>query len=194
MADENEPVEDEGRSAGSPGDDDAGVDNEGRSAGSPGGDRQGAPVTASLGDTVLHPDRVAYLEVASALHGEGFDLLVDLTAVDYLTFDADRGLPAGVEPERFEVVAQVLSTATRERVRLRVQVPADEPVVPTLFDLWPGCEALEREVFDMFGIEFADHPDLSRILMPEEWIGHPLRKDEAVGEIPVQFKAASNIR
>ena len=92
------------------------------------------------------------------------------------------------------MVAQVLSTATRERVRLRVQVPADEPVVPTLFDLWPGCEALEREVFDMFGIEFADHPDLSRILMPEEWIGHPLRKDEAVGEIPVQFKAASNIR
>jgi NADH-quinone oxidoreductase subunit C len=77
---------------------------------------------------------------------------------------------------------------------VRVQVPGDAPVVPTLFDLWPGAEALEREVFDMFGIEFADHPDMSRILMPEEWIGHPLRKDYAIGAIPVQFKAASNIR
>ena len=163
-------------------------------AGSPDGEAYGAPSTESLGDTVLHPDRERYLEVAGALRDDGFDLLVDVTAVDYLTFGAHRGLPAGVEPERYEVVVQVLSTATSERVRIRVQVPADEPVVPTLFDLWPGCEALEREVYDMFGIEFADHPDLSRILMPEEWIGHPLRKDEAVGAIPVQFKAASNVR
>jgi NADH-quinone oxidoreductase subunit C len=79
-------------------------------------------------------------------------------------------------------------------VRLRVQVPADDPRVPSLFDLHPGSEYLEREVYDMFGIEFEDHPDPSRILMPEDWIGHPLRKDYAVGRIPVQFKGAPSTR
>ena len=77
---------------------------------------------------------------------------------------------------------------------MRVQVSAEEPTVPSLFDLWPGAEAMEREVFDMFGITFTDHPDHSRILMPEDWNGHPLRKDYAIGSIPVQFKAASNVR
>ena len=68
--------------------------------------------------------------------------------------------------------------------------PADDPTVPTLFDVHPGTEAMEREVFDMFGIVFTDHPDLTRILMPEDWEGHPLRKDYEVGAIPVQFKDA----
>jgi NADH-quinone oxidoreductase subunit C len=58
-----------------------------------------------------------------------------------------------------------------------------------LFDLYPGSEAMEREVYDLFGIDFTGHPDMSRILMPEDWIGHPLRKDYAIGEIPVQFSA-----
>jgi NADH-quinone oxidoreductase subunit C len=156
--------------------------------------RHGAIVSDSLGDTVLHATVEEYLEAATGLHDEGFDQLTDLTAVDYLTYAGTRSLPEGVAAERFEVVAAVLSYSTRERVRIRVQVPVDQPVVPTLFDLWPGSEALEREVFDLFGIEFADHPDMSRILMPEDWIGHPLRKDYAVGSIPVQFKAASNIR
>ena len=73
---------------------------------------------------------------------------------------------------------------------MRVQVPADDPTLPTLFDIHPGTEAMEREVFDMFGIVFTDHPDLTRILMPEDWEGHPLRKDYEVGSIPVQFKEA----
>ena len=76
-----------------------------------------------------------------------------------------------------------------ERVRVRVQVPQGDPVVPSLFGLYAGTEAPEREVFDMFGIVFEGHPDLTRILMPEDWEGHPLRKDFAVGRIPVQFKA-----
>ena len=77
---------------------------------------------------------------------------------------------------------------------MRGQVSESEPTVPSLFDVWPGAEAMEREVFDMFGITFSDHPDHSRILMPEDWDGHPLRKDYAIGDIPVQFKAASNVR
>jgi len=73
-------------------------------------------------------------------------------------------------------------------------VPEDEPVVPSLFDLYPGSEAMEREAFDMFGIVFANHPDMTRILMPEDWEGHPLRKDYAVGRVPVQFKEAPGPR
>ncbi len=132
-----------------------------------------------------------YLQVATAARGDGFDQLVDLTAVDYLSYPGARPRPADVICERFEVVVQLINFTSRERLGLRVQVPADEPIAPSLFDLWPGCENLEREVFDMFGIEFSDHPDMSRILMPEDWIGHPLRKDFAVGDVPVQFSEAS---
>ena len=99
-------------------------------------------------------------------------------------------LPAGVQPERFELVVGLLSLERRARVRLRVQVPESEPTAPSLYDLHPGTEAMEREVYDMFGIVFEGHPDLSRILMPDDWEGHPLRKDYGVGRIPVQFKAA----
>ncbi len=148
----------------------------------------------SAGQAVLHPSRSQWCDVAAAARADGFDQLIDLTAVDYLTYGADRGLPEGVEPERFEVIASLLSHERRERLRMRVQVPVGDPSLPTLFDLWPGSESLEREVYDMFGIAFEDHPDLSRILMPEDWSGHPLRKDYDAGQIPVQFKAASNVR
>ncbi len=160
-------------------------------------ERFGAVVGAeqpSRGQAVVHPSRNRWFDVAAAARADGFDQLIDLTAVDYLTYGADRGLPEGVQPERFEVVAGLLSHERRERLRMRVQVPADDATVPTLFDLWPGSESLEREVYDMFGIVFEAHPDLSRILMPEDWSGHPLRKDYDAGQIPVQFKAASNVR
>jgi NADH-quinone oxidoreductase subunit C len=142
---------------------------------------------------VRHVGRDEYLDVVKALKDEGFDLCSDVTAVDYLANDA-RDLPEGVEAERFEVVVTLLSRAQRRRLRLRVQVPESDPQLPTLFDLWPGSEAPEREVFDLMGIVFTDHPDLTRILMPEDWEGHPLRKDYAVGRVPVQFKAAPSTR
>ena len=139
------------------------------------------------------PTAEQYLDTATEAHADGFAQLVDLTAVDYLTYAAPRHLPVGVVAERFEVVTQLINHRSGERIRLRVQV-AEGGELASVFDLWPGSEALEREVFDMFGITFGDHPDLSRILMPEDWVGHPLRKDYAVASIPVQFKAASNVR
>jgi NADH-quinone oxidoreductase subunit C len=149
----------------------------------------GCPVGTSCGQTVVFPTREQYLPLMKSLADEGFHMCIDVTAVDYLAHPG-RALPEGIEAERFEVVVNLLSMERRERLRVRVQVPESDPVVATLFDLWPGTEALEREVFDMFGILFDGHPDLTRILMPEDWDGHPLRKDYEVGRIPVQFKGA----
>ena len=149
----------------------------------------------SRGQAVLHPARDELVDLVRRLRDdEGFLACVDVTAVDYLTYDAPRPLPPGVEPQRFEVIVGLLSLQTRERLRLRVQVPADDPTCPSLFEVHPGTEALEREVFDMFGIRFEGHPDLTRILMPEDWDGYPLRKDHPVGAIPVQFKGVQNAR
>jgi NADH-quinone oxidoreductase subunit C len=146
----------------------------------------GCPLSDSRGQTVLHPSRSQYLGVVRALLDEGYEMCVDLTATDYLLMP-DRVVAVGVVAERFEVVVNLLSLSARKRIRLRVQVPADDCSIESLFDLHPGTEAMEREVFDMFGITFANHPDLTRILMPEDWEGHPLRKDYDRGAIPVQF-------
>ena len=149
----------------------------------------GCPSVETLGQHVVHPSRQQYLDVVKALTDDGYAMCVDLTAVDYLAYPG-RPLPSEVEPERFEVVVNLLDMAARRRLRLRVQIPESEPSLASLFDIHPGTEAMEREVFDMFGITFDGHPDPSRILMPEDWIGHPLRKDYEIGEIPVQFKGA----
>jgi NADH-quinone oxidoreductase subunit C len=149
----------------------------------------GCPVTEHFGQTVIYPAREAYLDTMKAIADDGYEMCLDITAVDYLEH-FDRPLPDGAERERFEIVVNLLDLNGRRRLRARVQVPESDTTVPTLFDLYPGTEAPEREVYDMFGITFTGHPDLTRILMPEDWEGHPLRKDYAVGEIPVQFKGA----
>jgi NADH-quinone oxidoreductase subunit C len=154
----------------------------------------GVPVTTAFGDQVLHVDRSRYLDLVRALHDDGFVVCVDLTAADYLTHPGRSDLPTGVVPERFEVIVNLLDPRGRRRIRVRCQVPADDPAIPSLWDLYPGTEAPEREVFDLFGITFDGHPDLTRILMPEDWIGHPLRKDYESGRIPVQFKGAPSNR
>lgn len=155
----------------------------------------GIPVTWSCGQRVAHPTRDQLVDLVSTLRDDdGYLMCLDVCGVDYLTYEADRDLPEGVEPQRFEVVVTLISHAARDRVRLRVQVPGDDPTCPSLFDVHPGTEAMEREVFDLFGVRFEGHPDLTRILMPEDWEGHPLRKDESVGRIPVQFKAPTDAR
>jgi NADH-quinone oxidoreductase subunit C len=101
----------------------------------------------------------------------GFDMLVDVTAVDYLRF------PGREDGPRFEVVYHLYSVANNHRIRLKVPLEQDDAVIPTASGLWPIANWLEREVWDMFGIRFDGHPDLRRLLLYEEFEGHPLRKD-----------------
>ena len=150
-----------------------------------------APVEETAGSTardVVHVRREDYLGHVEHLRDEGWTMVTDLTAVDYLGSNA-RALPDEITAERFEVVVNLIHFGDCRRMRIRVQVPDADPTCPSLFQLYPGTEAMEREVWDMFGIAFAGHPDLTRILMPEDWEGHPLRKDFAIGRVPVQFKA-----
>lgn len=155
--------------------------------------RAGVAVSRSRGQLALHPNREQYVGVVESLRNDGFWTCVDLCVVDYLT-NPHRVLPDGVVAERFEVVANLLNHSSRERIRVRVQVPADDPTIATITHVHPGVEASEREAFDLFGISFDGHPDPTRILLPDRWVGHPLRKDEPVGRIPVQFKAAPAAR
>ena len=153
--------------------------------------QHGCPVQDSLGQRVLHASRDQYVSVIKALADDGYEMCIDLTGVDYLEMP-NRKIGFGIQPERFELVVNLLSLSQRQRIRVRVQVPADDVTMPTLFDIHPGTEAHERETFDMFGIVFTGHPDMTRILMPEDWDGHPLRKDYSQGSIPLQFKGANS--
>jgi NADH-quinone oxidoreductase subunit C len=136
---------------------------------------------------VRHVARHQWRDVAWELRDAGFVLLADLTAVDYLEA-SHPDLPAEVEPERFEVVVVLRRLEPAAMVRLRTQVPEADPTLESLTPVYPGAEAFEREVYDLVGVRFLGHPDLSRILLPEDWECHPLRKDYSVGRVPVQFK------
>jgi NADH-quinone oxidoreductase subunit C len=108
-------------------------------------------------------------DVLAHLKSIGFDMLADLTAVDYLEYpDAT---------DRFGVIYCLLDTTSGERLIVKTYLNEPELTVPTAYDLWRGADWMEREVYDMYGIVFAGHPDLRRILMPEEFIAWPLRKD-----------------
>ena len=105
-----------------------------------------------------------------------FDLLTDATALDRYP----------MEP-RFELNYQLISIPLKQKLRIRVKLSGNDPVVDSLFPVWKGANWLEREIFDMFGIQFTGHPDLRRILLPDDWEGHPLRKDfpvEGYRDIP----------
>ena len=113
-------------------------------------------------------DALAFCQGDPAL---AFDVLMDLTAVDYSRF------PGREDGPRFEVVYHLYSLSHNHRVRVKTPVEEDDPVVPSVVPLWPIANWFEREVWDMFGIRFDGHPDLRRLLMYEEFQGHPLRKD-----------------
>ena len=129
------------------------------------------------GDDALLVSRAALPEVLRFCRDDAalrFDMLMDLTAVDYLTY------PGREEAPRFEVVYHLYSVPHNHRVRIKAGVEEDDPVVPTAVPLWPIADWFEREVWDMFGLRFAEHPDLRRLLLYEQFEGHPLRKDYPV--------------
>lgn len=132
---------------------------------------------------VAHVVPAEYHDFVAAAKEAGFDFFVDLCGVDYL-----RRNP------RFEIVLNLLSHSERRRLRIRVGITAVDPTLTSVTDLFPGANFYEREAFDLFGVVFTGHPDLTRVLLPDDWEGHPLRKDYAVGSVPIRFKESPKAR
>jgi NADH:ubiquinone oxidoreductase subunit C len=134
-------------------------------------------------DVVYHMISVPvsdWVGITQAAFDAGFDTFVDLTAVDHFA-----------EAPRFEVVVNIISMIEVERLIITTRVPYDSPIVPTLTGVFVGANFYEREAYDLLGVVFEGHPDLTRILLPDDWVGYPLRKDYDIGAIPVEFKAGS---
>lgn len=131
------------------------------------------------GDTTIVVPRKVLRSVAEQcrdIEELKFNLLTDATCVDRYP----------LEP-RFELNYQLISIPLKQKLRIRVKLSGNDPVVDSLFPVWKGANWLEREIFDLFGIQFTGHPDLRRILLPDDWEGHPLRKDfpvEGYRDIP----------
>ena len=147
--------------------------------------------------------------IVGALTGDGW-WLADLCAVDRLHLTgggqgsaADAGIAGEEDSEhpivaptqgvtspdesRFEVVAQFLHRNNRERATVHVRAQGDPPTIPSITGIWPSADFMEREAFDLMGIVFEGHPNLTRIMLPDGWEGHPLRKDYGVGKVPIEF-------
>ena len=124
-----------------------------------------------------------YKDLIDSIKNDGFEMMVDLTVVDWFRKK---------EP-RFEVVVQFLSTSQNLRKTIKVIVKDEDLTLPSITEIYPSANFYEREAYDMFGIVFENHPDLTRILMPDDWEGHPLRKNYGSGRIPVQFKNAPKV-
>ena len=142
---------------------------------------------AFRGETTLVVERERIRDILVLLRedvGLRFDRLADLTAIDYL--DAPN-LIGAQHQNRFAVVYHLMGRGTLARLRVRAMVPEDDPWIASVTDLFPMANWPEREVFDLMGITFAGHPDLKRILLPDDWDGNPLRKDYPIGAEEVQF-------
>lgn len=141
----------------------------------------------SLGQLTLEIDRGRLRETCRLLRDEaGFEQLTDLCGMDYDGYGAEGGEPwAG---ERYAVVYHLISYARNLRLRLRVQLPASDPNIDSVIEIWPGANWFEREAFDLFGIIFHGHPDLRRILTDYGFIGHPFRKDFPLsGQVEMRY-------
>ena len=119
--------------------------------------------SVEFGDGILQVESDQLHAAAADLAAIGFDMLGMVTAVDY--------------GEEFELVYRIRSREMRVGIIVRTRLPRTEPHITSVTDLWPGANWHEREVFDLFGITFDGHPDLRRLLLPDDWVGHPLRKD-----------------
>ena len=139
-------------------------------------------VVVDRGELTLHVKRERLVEVAEILRDTlKFEMCMGVSGVHYPT-NAGRELSA---------VYPLLSMTNNRRIRLEVSVPDADAHIPSLVEVWAGNNWHERETFDMFGIIFDGHPGLTRILMPDDWQGHPQRKDYALGGIPVEYKGAT---
>ena len=118
-----------------------------------------------------------YKDLIDSIKNDGFEMMVDLTVVDWFRKK---------EP-RFEVVVQFLSTSQNLRKTIKVFVKDEDLTLSSITEIYPSANFYEREAYDMFGIIFENHPDLTRILMPDDWEGHPLRKNYGSGRIPVSY-------
>ena len=142
-------------------------------------------VVVDRGELTLHLDRSALVDVARLLRDDlalHFELLSGVSGVDY---------PAVSDGRRLHAVYHLLSMTHRRRVRLEVAVTVEDAHVPSLVGVYPTADWHERETYDFFGIVFDGHPELARIQMPDDWEGHPQRKDYPLGGVPVQFKGAT---
>ena len=135
----------------------------------------------SAGDQWITVPAERVRDALAALKAGGYRLLVFLTCVDHLA-DSSREWPA-----RYELIYQLRNLETREQLRVRTFVDGDPPRIDSAWDIFPPANWDERETYDLFGIVFNEHPELTRILMPDDWVGHPLRRDYPVGGEPVDF-------
>lgn len=141
-------------------------------------------VIVDRGELTLHVRRERLLELAAMMRDQPvlrFEVCLGVSGVDY---------PADPTGRRLHAVYQLLSMTWQRRVRLEVSLPATDAHVPSVTAIWPSANWHERETWDMFGIIFDGHPGLTRILMPDDWPGHPLRKDYPLGGVPVEYKGA----
>lgn len=133
---------------------------------------------SAIGHDIARVSPETVVEFVDAARRAGFDMFLDLCAVDYLQR----------RPARYEVVVNVVDPLRPARLLVKVALDAPDPEMPSLTGVFPGANFYEREAYDLMGVVFTGHPELTRILLPDEWQGHPLRKDEPVGSVPVQFK------
>ncbi|MFB9321162.1 NADH-quinone oxidoreductase subunit C [Cryptosporangium minutisporangium] len=148
-------------------------------------------VVVDRGELTLYvrPERI--VEVCQLLRdsdGLRFELCSSVSGVDYL--DAPLSTDPTEQSERLHVVYHLTSMTYRRRIRLEVGVTVENPHVPSVTSVYPTADWQEREVWDMFGVVFDGHPALTRILMPDDWDGHPQRKDYPLGGVPVEYKGA----
>jgi NADH-quinone oxidoreductase subunit C len=160
-------------------------------------------VVVDRGELTVHVNPAKVAEVCQVLRDDPslrFELCSSVSGVDYL--DAtDGAVPLGTPPNtvvppgsaasrRLHVVYQLTSMTYRRRVRVECAVTAEHPHLPTVTGVYPTADWQERETYDMFGIVFDGHPNLTRILMPDDWEGFPQRKDYPLGGVPVEYKGA----